>query len=269
MKKKNIFKLFSLLGLGSVVGLAAASCSTDGASADASKTDVQSFIDGLTQDKIEAYQGNTKVENKATVETNVVTKFDLVQTEKNNAKAKGWTIAITKAENGEVAAEGKIKVTIKATKGNETATRATQLEITGFKTPAAGQQQGGGTGEQGANKAGTTKEEAKTKLEALTKESFTAEEGTTADANLAPEKFHLTPDAQKTLPTDWTFKVDKAEKKDAKAKLTLSLTKGDDKLTHEVEYEFATKTTSETSGSGSQGGAGASGQQSGGGAAAK
>ncbi|QZX48877.1 hypothetical protein [Mycoplasma sp. E35C] len=252
MKKKNIFKLFSLLGLGSVVGLAAASCSTDGASADASKTDVEAFINGLAQDKIEAYKGDAKVENKAQTETKDVTKFDLVQAEKNNAKAKGWTIAIAKATDGENAAEGKIKVTIKATKGTETVTRTTALEITGFKAVAKEENKTEDQNkpvdpekQQGDEAKAFTKDDATKFLAALKKESFTVKENVTAETAKQTD-FDLVETEKTKLPTDWVFSITKAERDGEKTKLSLSLAKkdsnkDDEKANSEFTYEYTKK----------------------------
>ncbi|QZX48875.1 lipoprotein 17-related variable surface protein [Mycoplasma sp. E35C] len=244
MKKKNIFKLFSLLGLGSVVGLAAASCAE--ASKDVSKVDAEKVVNALAEANIESYKKGSnnqdeKITTKGEVETKDVTKFDLVKTEKD--KLSGWTVttaATANTINEADAALGKIKVTVKAVKGNDTVSK--EIEVTGFKKTVKAEtddkKDDGKKEEVPPQKdepkpeAEVSKQDAEKVLKELTTNDFDVAKDTMAES-ATKENFTLKNESKTKVPNGWTISVDEAKPDKAKKQVTVTVSFTNSKKTDE------------------------------------
>ncbi|MDC4182719.1 hypothetical protein [Mycoplasma bradburyae] len=155
MKRKNIFKLISLLSVGSLLSLAAASCKDDSKSATQSmnsKTtgsnsstnrmpidpssevaNVQQYINGLTSDSFSI------VKNKMVVKRNTVKVSELTDmsfklaTPYPETISNGWSLSVVLGQKEDTS----ITITVKFVKKQTTVTAANPIKLTDFLSASA------------------------------------------------------------------------------------------------------------------------------------
>ncbi|MDC4182018.1 hypothetical protein [Mycoplasma bradburyae] len=155
MKRKNIFKLISLLSVGSLLSLAAASCRDDSKSATQStnsKTtgsngstnrmpidpssevaNVQQYINRLTSDSFSIVK-NKMVVNRNTVKVSELTDMSFkLATPYPETISNGWSLSVVLGQKEDTS----ITITLKFVKKQTTVTAANPIKLTGFLSASA------------------------------------------------------------------------------------------------------------------------------------